>query len=71
MRQLYQQENTDEAFVQKAIQVLNSTGARDFATERATYYSQTALQHLEEAQPAGPAFAALNQLSAMLLNRDF
>lgn len=71
LRKLYQQEQTDEAFVQQAIQVLNTTGARDYATERATYYSQTALQHLEEAQPTGPAFLALNQLSAMLLQRDF
>ncbi len=71
LRQLYEKETTDEAFVQEAINVLNSTGARDYATQRATYYSQNALQHLEEAQPSGPAFAALNQLSAMLLQRDF
>ena len=71
LRQLYEQENTDEAFVQQAIEVLNTTGAREYAAERATYYSQTSLQHLEEAQPTGPAFAALNQLSAMLLKRDF
>lgn len=71
LRQLYEQEPTDEAFVQNAINVLNKTGAREYATERATYYSENALQHLEEAQPTGPAFAALNQLSAMLLQRDF
>lgn len=71
LRQLYEQEATDEAFVQEAIQVLNTTGARDYATQRATFYSQNALQHLEEAQPTGPAFVALNQLSAMLLQRDF
>jgi geranylgeranyl diphosphate synthase type I len=71
LRQLYVQEKTDEAFVQKAIAVLNTTGARDYATQRATYYSQSALQHLEEAQPSGPAFLALNQLSAMLLQRNF
>ena len=71
LRQLYEQEITDEAFVQKAIKVLNSTGARDYATKRAAYYSQNALQHLEEAQPSGLAFTALNQLSAMLLQRDY
>jgi geranylgeranyl diphosphate synthase type I len=71
LRKLYEQENTDEAFVQEAIHVLNLTGARDYATDRATYYSQNALQHLEEAQPTGQAFRALNQLSAMLLQRDF
>lgn len=71
LRQLYKQENTDETFVKEAIRVLNLTGAREYATERATYYSQNALQHLEEAQPSGPAFHALNQLSAILLQRDF
>jgi geranylgeranyl diphosphate synthase type I len=71
LRQLYEQETTDEHFVQEAIRVLNHTGARDYATERATYYSQNALQHLEEAQPSGLAFTALNQLSAILLQRDF
>jgi geranylgeranyl diphosphate synthase type I len=71
LRKLYKHETTGEAFVQQAINVLNTTGARDYATQRATYYSQNALQHLEEARPSGPAFAALNQLSAMLLQRDF
>ena len=71
LRQLYQQDSPDEAFVQQAIQILNSTGARDDATERATYYSETALGHLEEAQPTGSASVALRQLSAMLLQRDF
>jgi geranylgeranyl diphosphate synthase type I len=71
LRQLYEQETTDKAFVQEATSVLNSTGARDYAVQRATYYSESALGHLEEAQPSGPASAALNQLSAMLLQRDF
>jgi len=71
LRQLYQQETTDEAFVQEATNLLNRSGAREFATQRAAYYSQNALQHLEEAQPSGPAFAALNQLSNTLLQRNF
>jgi geranylgeranyl diphosphate synthase type I len=71
LRQLYEQETTDETFVQESIAVLNSTGARDYATQRATYYSENALGHLEEAQASGSASAALNQLSAMLLQRDF
>ncbi|MCP4417529.1 MAG: polyprenyl synthetase family protein [Chloroflexi bacterium] len=71
LRQLYEQETTDEAFVQEAIGLLNSSGVRKYATQRATYYSQNALQYLEEAQPSGPASAALNQLSAKLLQRNF
>lgn len=71
LRQLYLQENTDEVFVKQAITILDSTGARKDATERATYYSETALGHLEEAQPTGLASTALKQLSALLLQRDF
>lgn len=71
LRQLYEQETTNEAFVQEAIAVLNKTGARDYATQRATHYSENALHHLDEAHPAGPASTALNQLSAMLLQRNF
>lgn len=71
LRKLYEQENTDEQFVKEAISVLDKTGSREYATERATDYSQTALQHLEEAQPSGTAFLALDQLSTILLHRDF
>ena len=71
LRHLYEQDKTDENFVREAIDVLNITGAHDYARERATYYSQNALQHLEEAQPTGSAFVALNQLSAMLLQRNY
>jgi geranylgeranyl diphosphate synthase, type I len=71
LRQLYEQETTDEAFVQEAIALLNSSNAREYAGQRAAYYSQNALQHLEEAQPSGAAFTALNQLSDKLLQRNF
>ncbi len=71
LRRLYQQETTDQTFVQQAIQILDKTGARTDASDRATYYSETALAHLEEAHPIGAASVALKQLSAMLLQRDF
>lgn len=71
LRHLYQQETTDKAFVQEATNLLNTSGAREYATQRAAYYSQNALQHLEEAQPSGIAFAALTQLSNKLLQRNF
>ena len=70
LQQLYKHESTDEQFVQEVIRLLNITGARSFAVQRATFYSQTALQHLEEAQPSGAAYTALIQLSDMLLQRD-
>ena len=71
LRDLYRQPETDEAFVREAVQILDQEGAREFAIERANYYSQSALGHLEEAQAAGPAAPALYQLADMLLNRDF
>jgi geranylgeranyl diphosphate synthase type I len=71
LRHLYKQESTNAAFVQEATNLLNSSGAREYATQRAAYYSQNALQHLEEAQPSGSAYTALNQLSNMLLQRNF
>lgn len=71
LRHLYQQETTDETFVQEAINLLNNSNAREYAAKRAAYYSQNAQQHLEEAQPFGPAFAALTQLSNKLLQRNF
>lgn len=71
LRQLYTQEETDSAFVQQAVTLLNQTGARDFATTKATAYTQSALGNLEAAHPSGPAYTALNQLTDMLLKRDY
>lgn len=69
--QLYMQPETDDAFVQQTIELLNQTGAREFAVEKAAAYTQHALANLEAAHPTGIAYAALNQLTDMLLKRDF
>lgn len=68
---LYEQANTDEAFVQQTIALLDEMGAREFAREKAQAYSQQALGHLEAAQPQGAAYVALDQLTKHLLQRDF
>ena len=79
LRQLYRQPQTGSdfvpgfvpGFVPQVMQLLDQSGARDFAGASAARYSQSALDHLEAAQPAGAAGAALFQLAHMLLNRDF
>ncbi len=71
LRDLYQQTQTDETFVRKTIEHLNQLGAREYATDIAISYSNTALEHLHAAQPAGLAAQALHQLAEMLLKRDY
>jgi geranylgeranyl diphosphate synthase, type I len=71
LRRLYAEAEVDEAFVTAVVTHLNESGAYDFATEKAGHYSQNALSHLEAAEPAGPAYTALHQLTTMLLQRDF
>jgi len=71
LRQLYQQSTANEAFVQQVVERLEQCGARDFATAKASTYSHSANHHLEATNPTGPAALALQQLTAMLLKRDF
>ncbi len=71
LRRLYRRENPDAAFVAEAIRLLDESGARQYAIEKAAWYSQSALAHLEAAQPNGAACATLNELADFLLQRDF
>lgn len=71
LQNLFTQQETDNHFVNQAVALLNQTGARDFATAKATAYTQSALGNLEAAHPTGPAYIALNQLTDMLLKRDY
>lgn len=70
LRELYAQPENNDTFVSDAIALLDDCGARDYARERATYYSNSALAHWEAAQPTGPAAQALQELTDMLLNRQ-
>ncbi|MFO7539187.1 MAG: polyprenyl synthetase family protein [Chloroflexota bacterium] len=65
------QAEPDEGFVTAVITHLDQSGAYDFASGKAAQYSQSALDHLEAAQPGGSAYTALYQLTNMLLQRDF
>jgi geranylgeranyl diphosphate synthase, type I len=71
LRQLYAEADVDERFVTAVITHLDESGAYDFASQKAAHYSQSALDHLEAAQPGGSAYTALYQLTNMLLQRDF
>ena len=70
LRQLYEQA-VDEGFVATAVTLLNESGARNYARDKATTYSQNALAHLESSEADGMAATALYQLANMLLQRDY
>jgi geranylgeranyl diphosphate synthase, type I len=70
MRQLYEGDVADEAFVRQVIYHLDACGARAFAQERAAEYSASAIANLQAAQPTGEAAVALQSLTDMLLQRS-
>jgi geranylgeranyl diphosphate synthase, type I len=70
LKALYEGQAIGQEFVRNAVSMLDESGARQFAEERAKYYSHEALAHLEAINPTGDAGAALFQLSRMLLQRD-
>ncbi len=49
---------------------LAQLGAKDYVEQQASQMTQAALDHLEAAQPAEPARAALHELTAQLLSRQ-
>ena len=69
--QLYQHAEADTAFIQQVVQQLDQLGSRDFATNKARTYSHSAVHHLEITNPSGSAALALQQLTDLLLKRDF
>lgn len=70
MRMLYSTPDRDN-FVTAVVAELDTAGAREFAESKAAHYSQQALHHLAAAQPEGAAGQALEELTALLLRRDF
>ncbi|MFQ5397980.1 MAG: polyprenyl synthetase family protein [Anaerolineae bacterium] len=71
LRQLYTNSEGDDQFVNQVVSLLDESGAREFAAEKAARYSHDAIHHLEAAQPSGPAYIALRELADMLLKRNF
>ncbi len=71
LQELYEFSEPDSDFVRQVVDLLDETGAREYASSKAATYSAAALWHLEAAKPVGKAAAALSQLAAMLLQRDY
>lgn len=71
LRRLYEDSGEREDFVSLVIAELDKCGAHQYAVEQATDYSDRAMSSLAAANPAGPASAALQQLTDMLLRRDY
>jgi len=55
--------------VSRLARLLEKEGARRFASEKAARLTETALENLEKAQPAGDAGAAIHDLATQLLQR--
>ncbi|MFL7839111.1 MAG: polyprenyl synthetase family protein [Candidatus Promineifilaceae bacterium] len=70
LRDLYRDQTPDDKFVTQAVQLLEESGAREFAEEQAKIYSNAALNYLEAASPDGASGKAIRQLTNMLLMRD-
>ena len=51
-------------------QLLENSGAKDYAQERASYYTQESLRYLNLAQPKDDYSKALIELADLLLNRE-
>lgn len=71
LRALYEEGEGNGDFVQRVVMMLDDIGARRYAIERAEYYTNAAAAGLAAARPMEPAAAALDQLTDMLLRRDF
>lgn len=70
LRRLYAQPENGPGFVKHVIELLDASGARTYALQKASEYSDSALRHLEAAQPQEPAATALRELASLLLERD-
>jgi geranylgeranyl diphosphate synthase, type I len=70
LRRLYAGPDGGDDFVARAVELLDSVGAQEFAREHEQRYADSALAHLEAAEPQGVAGAALFQLTGWLLHRQ-
>lgn len=70
LRELYRQPENDPEFVPRVVTLLEASGAQEFAQAQASHYSQSALNHLAATRPGAEASQALEQLAALLLERQ-
>jgi geranylgeranyl diphosphate synthase, type I len=71
LRELYETKADDERFVTRVVNLLDETGAHEFAEARAAHYSRKALDHLSKANPQGVAADGLHELVSLLLSRKY
>ncbi len=71
LRDLYRETRKDENYIRRVVNLLDQTGARKFAADKAAAYSRSTLSCLEAARPGGSARVALNQLTNALLCRNY
>jgi geranylgeranyl diphosphate synthase type I len=70
LREHYMLSAETPGFVATAVDLLNASGADEYAHAQATQHSEKALTALDAAQPQGEAGVALRKLADMLLNRQ-
>ncbi|MFW6042481.1 MAG: polyprenyl synthetase family protein [Chloroflexota bacterium] len=70
LRALYEQPENGQGFVSDVVQLLDECGARTYAETMAARYSESAISHLDAAQPEGDAARALHDLADLLLTRQ-
>jgi geranylgeranyl diphosphate synthase type I len=71
LRRLYESEENNKDFVPKVVKQLDEIGAREFAEKYEKDYADSALAHLEAANPQGDAGQAILELTNSLLDRQF
>ena len=71
LRRLYNEPETNEEFVYRVVERLNSAGSREFTENYEKKYADSAIAHLEAVSPDGDAGLALFQMTGRLLNRKF
>jgi geranylgeranyl diphosphate synthase type I len=67
LRELYAKDEIDLA---RAVALLDQAGAKRYTQNAAERYSDTAMAHLEAAEPTKPAYAALRTLTTELIQRE-
>lgn len=69
--EIYQHESLTESAVTEAVNLLDSSGAHDYARETETHYYEKALAALEEANPQGQAGQGLYKFVEILFQRTY
>jgi geranylgeranyl diphosphate synthase type I len=67
LRKLFTQPSID---IDRAVEILDRVGAKEYTREKAQFYSEKALSMLDKAEPQGSAGEALHILTDQLIRRE-